>query len=72
MPSPNSAGDPWAPQTTLETADRTIGSDSILRYNRARMTRKLTEPTRSSRILPDHLEDNPYALSFSKTPKRDR
>ncbi|HYC21874.1 MAG TPA: MlaD family protein [Candidatus Bathyarchaeia archaeon] len=59
-------------ETTLKTADGTIGPDSVLRYDLARMIKELTDTARSLRILADYLENNPNALIFGKKTQGDK
>jgi paraquat-inducible protein B len=54
-------------EATLKTADGTIGPDSALRYDLARMIKELTDTARSLRSLADYIEQNPNALVFGKS-----
>jgi len=58
--------------TTLKSANGTIGPDSVLRYDLARMIKELSDTARSLRILADYLENNPNALIFGKRPQGDK
>jgi paraquat-inducible protein B len=52
--------------TTMQSAGATVGPDSALRYDLARLLRELTTTARSLRTLADFLEKNPNALILGK------
>src|SRR5262249_12577722 len=59
-----------AAQVTLTQAGSTldsVGPDSALRYDLARMLSELTDAARSLRVLADYLERNPNSLIFGKS-----
>ena len=52
--------------TTMRSAGATVGPDSALRYDLARLLKELTTTARSLRTLADFLEKNPNALILGK------